>query len=101
MTVKVTEKNFQQEVTEAKLPVLLEFYAVWCGKCAMMADVVSEFAREQEGRIKVCQTDLDREADLAARFGVEKVPTFVSFYEGKAKGAVVGIVSKDALKQLF
>lgn len=101
MTVKVEEENFVYEVIESPLPVLVEFYAVWCGKCAMMEDVVTEFAVEHEGRIKVCQIDSDRSESLAEKFGVEKVPTFVSFWAGKPVRSTAGVVTGKALEKLF
>lgn len=101
MTVKVDEENFVYEVIESPVPVLVEFYALWCGKCAMMEDVVTEFAAEHKGRIKVCQIDSDRSENLAEKFGVEKVPTFVAFREGKPVRRMTGVVTENVLGKLF
>ena len=101
MTVKVDEENFMYEVIESPLPVLVEFYALWCGKCAMMEDVVTEFAAENEDRIKVCQIDSDSSGSLAEEFGIEKVPTFVAFYKGKAVRSAAGVVTGRVLEKLF
>ena len=79
MKIRVTAKNYQQEVLKSETPVLVEFFAVWCGKCAMMEDVVDEIAREYNGRVKVCQIEIDESEVLAAEFEVEIVPTFVVF----------------------
>lgn len=100
MIFEVTEENFRREVTGADLPVLLEFFAAWCGRCAMMEDVLAEFARKNAGKIKVCRTDIDRAPDLAEKFGVEKVPTFVAFREGRAEQAAVGVVPYRALEEI-
>lgn len=101
MIVKVDEENFVYEVIESPMPVLVEFYALWCGKCAMMEDVVTEFAAEHEGRIKVCQIDSERSESLAGRFGVEKVPTFVVFRAGKPVRSMTGVVAGKVLEKLF
>lgn len=101
MAVKVDEENFMYEVIESPLPVLVEFYALWCGKCAMMEDVVTEFAAENEDRIKVCQIDSDRSGNLAEKFGVKKVPTFVAFREGKPVRSATGVLTGKALGKLF
>lgn len=101
MIMKVEEENFVYEVIESPVPVLVEFYASWCGKCAMMEDVVAEFAEEKEGRIKVCQIDSDRSESLAGKYGVEKVPTFVAFRAGKPMRSVTGVVAGRVLEKLF
>ena len=101
MTVKITEETFDREVMESLQPVLVEFYASWCGKCAMMEDVVADFAAGHDGRIKVCQIDTDQNKNLAAEFGVKKVPTFVSFRAGKPVRTVEGVVTGKVLGRLF
>ena len=101
MTVKITEETFDREVMESLQPVLVEFYASWCGKCAMMEDVVADFAAGHDGRIKVCQIDTDQNKNLAAEFGVKKVPTFVSFRAGSPVRTVEGVVTGKVLGRLF
>lgn len=100
MIFEVTEENFRREVAGAELPVLLEFFALWCGRCAMMEDILAEFARNNAGKIKVCRTDIDRAPGLAEKFGVEKVPAFVVFRSGKAEKAAVGTLSYRSLEQI-
>ena len=66
MKIRVTAKNYPQEVLRSETPVLVEFFAVWCGKCAMMEDVLDEIAKEYDGRVKVCQIEIEESAVLAA-----------------------------------
>lgn len=97
MKIRVTAKNYGHEVLECQIPVLVEFFAVWCGKCAMMEDVVDEIAWEYEGRVKVCQIEIDEYETLAAEFGIEVVPTFVVFKRGNPVAAASGVLGKDVL----
>ena len=101
MKIRVTAKNYPQEVLKSKTPVFVEFFAVWCGKCAMMEDVVDEIAREYAGQVKVCQIDIDESEVLAAEFEVEVVPTFVVFRGGKPVAAASGVLKKDILIQMI
>ena len=100
MTVKLTEKNIQKEVYDCRIPVLVEFYASWCPKCAMMEDVLQKFAIDHR-EIKVCQVNEGEQPGLVNRFGIERVPYFVAFVKGKPVGAAVGIVSENILLELF
>ncbi|MFR5507357.1 MAG: thioredoxin family protein [[Ruminococcus] torques] len=83
MKIRVTAKNYPQEVLRSETPVLVEFFAVWCGKCAMMEDVLDEIAKEYDGRVKVCQIESEESAVLAAEFEVGIVPAFVVFTRWK------------------
>lgn len=100
MAAKITEKSFDKQVYGAGRPVLVEFYASWCPKCAMMEDVVQEFAEMYSG-VEVYQADIETEPGLADRYGIESVPAFVAFEKGKPTGAVVGVVPRQALRELF
>ena len=97
MKIRVTAKNYPQEVLRSGIPVLVEFFAVWCGKCAMMADVVDELASEYAGRVKVCQIDIEECEILASEFEIEVVPTFVVFKGGKPVSAASGVLKKEVL----
>lgn len=101
MKIKVTEKNYTQEVLRSKLPVFVEFFATWCAKCAMMADIVDELAAEYEGQVKVCQIDVDENEGLAAEFEIEIVPTFVKFRDGKPVAAANGVLDKWVLVKMI
>lgn len=100
MTVKVTEHSFHKEVYECRRPVLVEFYASWCPKCAMMEDVLQEFSVAHR-EIKVCQVNTGEEPRLVDQYGIEKVPSFVAFDKGRPIGAAVGKVSGKVLLELF
>lgn len=100
MVVKVTEKSFQREVCGSPRPVLVEFYASWCPKCAMMQDVLAQFS-ETHPEIKVCQVDTGEESRLANQYGIEKVPSFIAFDNGNPIGAVTGVVHEKVLLELF
>ena len=97
--VKLTGANFEQEVMQADQPVLVDFYADWCGPCKMMGPVVEEIAGE-EAVIKVCKINIDEEMGLAQRFGVMSIPTFIAFKNGEIAGKQIGAVPKNALLDL-
>ena len=101
MKIRVTAKNYPQEVLRSETPVLVEFFAVWCGKCAMMEDILDEIAKEYDGRIKVCQIEIEESACLAAEFEVEVVPAFVVFQGGKPVNYANGVLTKDVLVRML
>lgn len=94
-----TESNFKNEVLESNLPVLVDFWAPWCGPCKMLAPHLEEVAKEFEGKIKVGKVNIDDHSGLAGRFGVMSIPTLMFFKSGKAQGQVVGVLSKQDLKK--
>lgn len=98
--IKLTKDNFDQEVMQSDKPVLVDFYADWCGPCKMMAPVVEEVSNEMSG-VKVCKLNVDEEMDLAQKYGVMSIPTFISFSGGEIKGKQIGAVSKSALTDLL
>ena len=99
MEVKITDGNFDAEVKESKLPVLVDFYADWCGPCKMMAPLVAQLSEEFEGTCKVGKCNVDENPQTASMFRVMSSPTFVLFLDGKAVDTVVGAVSKTALQE--
>ena len=100
MIVKATETNFQTEVYNRHGAVLVEFYASWCPKCAMMEDILKEFSQKHP-EISVCQVNIGGEHRLPDEYGIEKVPSFIAFDNGKPVGAVVGVVPAEVLLELF
>ncbi|MCA9594170.1 MAG: thioredoxin [Myxococcales bacterium] len=97
---QVTEQNFEQEVLATDLPVLVEFGAEWCGPCKMVAPELEALSRELEGKAKVVQVDIDRSPMLARELGVQSVPTFVVFHQGRPAGGKVGALRKAQLKEM-
>ena len=101
MKIRVTGKNYPQEVLRSELPVLVEFFARWCGKCAMMEDIVDEIAGEYDGIVKVCQIEIDESPMLAEEYEVGIVPTFVVFRDGKPVSAASGVLAKEVLYDML
>ena len=102
--MSVTElksENFESEVNNSEITVLIDFWATWCGQCKMMTPVVEELATEKEGTIKVCKVNVDDEPDLAQKFNIMSIPTFVAIKEGKVVGTSVGVQTKQQILELF
>lgn len=95
--IEFTKDNFQAEVIDGDVPVLVDFWATWCGPCRAVAPVVEELATEYEGRLKVGKVDVDSEQQLAADFGVRSIPTLLIFKDGKPAETIVGAVPKSQL----
>lgn len=95
--INVTEKNFEEEVLKSPLPVLVDFWAEWCGPCKMVSPVVDEIAAELDGKLKVAKVNVDEAQALATEHNVMSIPTLIVFKQGKAVDQIVGAVSKDKL----
>lgn len=100
MEIILTEENFEQEVMQSPIPVLVDFWAAWCGPCMMLAPTVAEIAEEQAGKVKVGKVNVDEQMGLAMRFGINSIPTVLVFRDGRISGTSVGFVPKEKLEAL-
>ena len=96
-SVEITEANFEAEVLKSGQPVLVDFWAEWCGPCKMIAPVLDEIARERAGRVKIVKVNIDRTPAIADRFGIHAIPTLFFFANGEVRDRLVGVVSKRAI----
>lgn len=97
MEYKFTSENFNSEVINSNVPVLVDFYADWCGPCRMMGPVVEELAKEYDGKIKVGKVNIDEQPELAAKYGVMSIPYFAFIKNGELVSGELGAVPKDRL----
>jgi thioredoxin 1 len=95
--VELTDANFQQEVIKSEKPVLVDFWAVWCGPCRMIAPVVEEIAKEYQGKLKVGKLDVDHNPETAMQFGIRSIPTLLVFKGGKVVEQIVGALPRKSL----
>ncbi|MCQ2439878.1 MAG: thioredoxin [Oscillospiraceae bacterium] len=99
--ITITKENFQSEVMESPIPVLIDFWAEWCGPCRMLAPTVAELAEEYAGRVKVCKVNVDEQPELAAAFRVSSIPTVVVMKDGKVTASSVGVRPKAQLEAML
>lgn len=99
--ITLTAKNFETEVLNSDKPVLVDFWAVWCGPCQMVGPVVEEIAEEYANQIKVGKVNVDEEPELAAAFGIESIPTLMVFKNGKAVNMAVGYRDKAQIIEML
>lgn len=96
-----TIMNFQEKVLDSKIPVLVDFFATWCGPCKMMSPTIEEIAEETKGKAAVYKVDIDEDPELAQRYGVMSVPTFMVFKNGQVTGQTLGAQPKANLLKLL
>lgn len=99
--IKITRDNFQREVLEAEVPVLVDFWAAWCGPCRMLSPVISEIAAQAGEKYKVGKVNVDDEPELAAAYRIASIPTLLVFRNGKAVTSSVGVQSRDEIEDML
>lgn len=101
MELKINSENFEKEVLNSEKPILVDFFADWCGPCKMMAPIVEELATELEGKAKVGKLNVDENSDIAIEYNVMSIPTLIVFKNGKEEKRLVGVRNKEELLELF
>jgi thioredoxin 1 len=97
--LNVTDENFEDEVIGSELPVLVDFWAVWCGPCRMVAPFVEQIAEEHKDRLKVAKLNVDENQGVPAKYGIMSIPTLLLFKDGELKETIVGALPKDKIVQ--
>ena len=101
MEIKLSSENFEKEVLKSEKPVLVDFYADWCGPCNAMAPVIEELASELDGKAKVGKINVDENSDIAVEYNVMSIPTLIIFKNGKEEKRLVGLRDKEEILKLF
>jgi thioredoxin 1 len=99
--VHVSDASFEQDVLNSNVPVLVDFWAEWCGPCKMIAPVLDEIAGEFAGKLKVCKVDVDANPEVPGKFGIRGIPTLILFRGGNAEATKVGALSKSQLVEFI
>ena len=97
--IALTDDNFAEEVLDSNLPVLVDFWAAWCGPCRMVAPIVEELATEYDGKAKVAKLDVDAAQKTAMKFGIRSIPTLLIFKGGKVSDQVIGAIPKEQIAE--
>ena len=98
MSTVLTSENFAQEVEQSSLPIVIDFFAPWCGPCQQMAPIFEELSKEMGESYKFCKVNIDEARDLAVKYNVSSIPTFVFLKDGKIVGRETGYMSRDIIK---
>ena len=101
METIVNVNNFEEEVLKAETPVLVDFWATWCGPCRMLAPTVSAIAEKYAGKVKVCKCDIDENIPLAEKYGIEVIPTLILFKNGEEKDRKIGLMTENEIESML
>jgi thioredoxin 1 len=101
MATQVTDGNFDQEVLKSSIPVLVDFWAPWCGPCRAMGPIIDELAVEFEGKVKICKMNVDENSASPSKFGIRAIPTLIMFKDGEVVDQTTGAVSKSSIKDMI
>jgi len=99
MTIAITQENFDAEITNATIPIVLDVYATWCGPCQQMMPIIEELEKELGSKYKFAKLNIDEAREISIQYGVTSVPTFVFIKDGEIKGKETGYMSKEVLKE--
>ena len=99
--INLTKQNFKEEVIDSKEPVLVDFFATWCGPCMMLAPILKEIAEEYKGKVKVGKVNVDEQNELAEQYQISSIPTIILFKEGEVANKVIGFRTKEELRQII
>jgi thioredoxin 1 len=101
MAIQVTDSNFESEVLKCDLPVLVDFWAPWCGPCRAIAPVIDELIQEYAGRVKIAKMNVDENSSTPSKYGIRAIPTLILFKGGEVIEQITGAVSKGSIKDLL
>ncbi|MBN2140947.1 MAG: thioredoxin [Desulfovibrionaceae bacterium] len=101
MTIEITDGSFEQEVLKCELPVLIDFWAPWCGPCRAMGPVIAELSEEYAGQVKICKMNVDENSGTPSKYGIRAIPTLILFKAGEVLDQTTGAVSKSSIKEMI
>lgn len=101
MELTITKYNFTDEVLNSDIPVIIDFWATWCGPCRMIAPIIEELSNELDGKVKVGKINVDEEMELAIKYKVESIPTIILFENGKETKKIIGLNTKEEILSKF